>query len=383
MNTTLTPSRIQSVDLLRGLVLVLMAIDHVRVYAGIPAGGPEAGIFFTRWVTHFCAPAFAFFAGTSAFLYGIKVNDKGKLARFLITRGLLLVILEITLIRFLWAFHINYAEFFLAGVIWMLGWCMVLLAALIWLSPRVVGWTGVLIIIVQDVFARVPYLLPESLQASFGKWWEFIYPSGFETFPGVAVLYSIVPWIGVMAAGYGFGIILSWEEPKKRKACLFIGLSAFALFILPGSIHILRAPASAEDLPLLFRLLNQSKYPASPLFLAMTLGPIIALVPWAEKAKGKLAGILCVFGRVPFFYYLLHILVIHLSALIVQWVRVGYVDHEWYQHAPFTFFSEGERWALPLLYLVFLVDVILLYFMCRWYSAYKSAHPEKKWLRYL
>lgn len=119
--STTNQTRVQSIDLLRGLVMILMAVDHVRVYSGIPAGGTEAGVFFTRWITHYCAPAFAFLAGTSAFLYGIKINDSRKLARYLITRGLLLVILELTVIRFLWAFHIDFSEFILAGVIWMLG----------------------------------------------------------------------------------------------------------------------------------------------------------------------------------------------------------------------------------------------------------------------
>lgn len=173
------------------------------------------------------------------------------------------------------------------------------------------------------------------------------------------------------------------EERKKRRACLFIGLSAIALFIIIGSIQIFMATPSDEDLPFIFRLLNQSKYPASPLFLAMTLGPIVALVPWAEKAKGGFVNALRVFGRVPFFYYLAHILVIHLSALLVQWIKLGYIDHEWYQHAPFTFFPEEIRWTLPLLYFVFLVDCVILYFICRWYSGYKSRHPDKKWLRYL
>src|SRR5688572_1930595 len=148
--------RIQSVDILRGLVMVLMAIDHVRVYSGVPAGGPEAGVFFTRWITHFCAPGFAFLAGTSAFLYGIKIADQAKLARYLVTRGLMLVVLELTAIRFFWAFNVNYAEFVLAGVIWMLGWCMVLLAALTWLRPKVVGIIGVTIILVQQLFGFVP-----------------------------------------------------------------------------------------------------------------------------------------------------------------------------------------------------------------------------------
>src|ERR1700741_3759948 len=134
-----TSARIQSVDVVRGIVMVLMAIDHVRVYSGMPAGGPEAGIFFTRWITHFCAPAFVFFAGTGAFLHAQKLNDKAALSKFLVTRGLLLVLLELTLIRFCWTFNIDYAAFTLAGVIWMLGWCMVLLALFVRLQAKTIG----------------------------------------------------------------------------------------------------------------------------------------------------------------------------------------------------------------------------------------------------
>src|SRR4030095_14753717 len=144
-------------------VMVLMAIDHVRVYSGVPAGGPSAGVFFTRWVTHFCAPAFVFLAGTSAFLYGRRVGDTGALARFLVTRGLLLVFLELTIIRFSWTFHVGYANFMLAGVIWMLWLCMVLLAALIWLPTWMIGCLGMLVMLAQNVLSPISHVLPPSL----------------------------------------------------------------------------------------------------------------------------------------------------------------------------------------------------------------------------
>src|SRR5215470_2775542 len=147
------PERIAAVDILRGLVMVLMAIDHVRVYSGVPAGGPTPGIFFTRWVTHFCAPAFVFLAGTAAFLHGRKLGSNRALARYLVTGGLMLVLLELTVIRLSWTFNFHYGQFVLAGVIWMLGWCMVLLAGLIWLPTRVVGAIGLAIILFQNVFA--------------------------------------------------------------------------------------------------------------------------------------------------------------------------------------------------------------------------------------
>lgn len=376
-------SRIRSIDVLRGLVMVLMAIDHVRVYSGIPAGGPDPGVFFTRWITHFCAPGFVFFAGTSAFLYGLKTGNTRKLAGFLISRGLILVVLELTVLRFFWAFHINYQEFVLAGVIWMLGWCMVLLAALVWLPPIVVGVIGTALVVFQSWFSHVPQVLPESVRASFGKGWEFIYPSGFETFNGVSVLYSLVPWIGVMAAGYGFGYILSLGQQQRRKAALRIGILFIVLFLVLGSLRIFMAADDPDAPPFIFRLLNQQKYPASPLFLLMTLGPLLALIPVAEKMKGGFSKVLEVFGRVPFYYYLLHIPLIHLSALVVYKINTGSMHHEFFTYAPYAQVPEAFRWSLPLLYLVFLVDVVILYFLCKGYAGYKARNPGKKWLSYI
>jgi uncharacterized membrane protein len=156
--------RIASIDVVRGAVMVLMAIDHVRVYSGVPAGGPSPGIFFTRWVTHFCAPAFVFLAGTSAYLHGRKLGDTMRLARYLVTRGALLIVLELTVIRASWTFGFDYSEFILAGVIWMLGWCMILLAGLVWLPAWVVGAIGVLVIALQDLFGPIGRALPDALK---------------------------------------------------------------------------------------------------------------------------------------------------------------------------------------------------------------------------
>jgi uncharacterized membrane protein len=376
------PSRLQSVDLLRGAVMVLMAIDHVRVYSGLPAGGREPGIFFTRWITHYSAPSFVFFAGVSAFLYGRKLNNTGKLATWLFTRGLLLVVLELTLIRFFWTFNLRLDQFMLAGVIWMLGWCMVLMALLMRLRPATVGMIGLAIILFQQVFGLVPGLLPEASRASFGRFWEFIYSSGLEGPDGMAILYVLVPWIGVMAAGYGFGLILQMEAARRKRICLWIGLTAIFLFLVVGSIIALQ-PQEADAPPFLYRLLSQQKYPPSQLFLLMTLGPVIALVPYAEQVKGWLAKALSIIGQVPFFYYLLHILLIHVSALIVNFIRNGAVFPEWYASAPFANVPREQAWSLGLLYLVFIIDVLLLYIACRWYARYKYDHPQQRWLKYL
>jgi uncharacterized membrane protein len=245
---------------------------------------------------------------------------------------------------------------------------MVLMAALVWFRPAVTGIIGCAIIAGQQLFSLAP----------LGPAWEFVYPSGQEAWPGITILYVLVPWIGVMAAGYGFGVILLKEPRIRRSICLGIGFAAIVIFVAVGSLL-----ASGDTSPFLSRLLNQQKYPPSILYLLMTLGPAIALVPFADRARGWLANIMITFGKVPMFYYLMHIWIIHISALIVQWLQTGIVHHEWYATAPYATVPPEHRWSLPLLYLVFFVDVTLLYMICRWYVQYKFSHPEKKWLKYL
>ena len=371
-------ARIQSLDILRGIVMVLMAIDHVRVYSGLPPGGPTAGIFLTRWITHFCAPSFVFLAGTSAFLYGMRVKNKSSLAMFLLTRGLILVILELTIIRFFWTFSVDYSQFVLAGVIWMLGWCMVILAALVWLRPLTLAMFGLFIIFAQQLFAFVPKAIP-----AIGSLWEFIYPAKFEAAFGMTVLYVLVPWIGVMCVGYAFGEIMVMSSERRKKFCLWIGGSATALWLIVGTIVALNQPVSDDAPPFIFRLLNQQKYPASQLYLLMTLGPLIGLIPTAEKMRGTVADFFKVIGRVPLFYYLLHIPLIHLTAFAVQLMTTGSINQEWFMNAPYVFMPEENRWSLGMLYAVFVVDVAILYFACRWYSTYKLNHPENPVLKYI
>lgn len=375
--------RIRSVDFLRGLVMVLMAIDHVRVYSGIPAWGATPGIFFTRWVTHFCVPSFVFFAGTSAFLYGAKIKDRKQLSRFLFTRGFFLIVLEWTLIRFSWTFNWAYTQFTLAGVIWMLGWCMILLGLLIWLPRIAMLIIGILLILCQQLFAHLPGLLPANGRNAFSWYWEFIYPTGMENHPGISILYVIVPWIGVMMLGYCFGMLLLLDPAKRRKCCLLIGYSAIAVFITISCILTLRNSGQEDDRAFIYRFLDQRKYPPSVLYLLMTLGPVIALMPFAERAKGRVADLFVMFGRIPLFYYLIHIPLIHIAALIVNLLREGAIHQERYTTAPYTHVPPEGRWSLPLLYLVFILVELLLYIICKKYATYKGLHPEKKWLKYL
>lgn len=370
-------TRIPEIDLIRGLVMVLMAIDHVRVYSGLPAGGPTAGIFFTRWITHFCAPVFAFLAGTSAYLYGQKLiaqgsSGTGPLMRHLAGRGLLLVVLELTLVRFLWTFNLDYGQFTLAGVLWMLGWCMVLLALFVPLPPRIAGLLGVAIIVLQNLFAIAPHALPATLQNGLGPAWEFLYPAGLPRFDGIAILYVLVPWIGVMASGYAYGAVMTLPPERRRKISGTIGAAALLLFLGFASFQALHSTASPPR-PFLFQLLDQRKYPASPLYLLMTLSPMfLCLAVDARRLSWQrlhsIGGVLTTFGRVPLFYYVLHIPVIHVAALLVTWLREGAVHPEWYATAPFTSIPREHQWSLALLYAVFFAVMGVLYAACRLYA---------------
>ena len=228
--------RITSIDVVRGAVMVLMAIDHVRVYSRVPPGGPTAGVFFTRWVTHFCAPAFAFFAGTSAFLLGRKLADASALARHLVARGAILILLELTFLHVAWTFSFDFTNL-LFGVIWMLGVCMILLAGLVRFSPRAVGTFGLIVIVLQQIFGLIPSTLPAGARAATMPLWRLLYLGGPITIVpnrlAVTVLYNIVPWIGIMTAGYGFGTIISCNP----------GVLAYFEGEEPGDRIILRKPA--------------------------------------------------------------------------------------------------------------------------------------------
>ncbi|HEY2823993.1 MAG TPA: heparan-alpha-glucosaminide N-acetyltransferase domain-containing protein [Gemmatimonadales bacterium] len=376
-------SRISSIDLVRGVVMVLMAIDHVRVYSGQPAGGPTAGIFFTRWVTHFVAPGFAFFAGTGAFFHGRKLGDLKALSRFLVTRGLFLVFLELTVLRFCWTFNFDYAHYMLAGVIWMLGWCMVLMAGVVRLPLKAIGWLGLILMIGQNVLGLLNGL-PWPLN------WvaRIVYLGGnIELVKGgtnLPILFVIVPWIGVMAAGYWFGSVMLRSPEERDRWCLRVGVAATALFLVLGSIVAIKAGPGPTGRPFLFRLLGQQKYPASQLFLMMTLGPTLAFLPLAARARGWLANAFVTLGRVPLFYYLLHIPLIHVAAIVVSLIRTGsvtpwlFTNHPLWPPEP----PAGYIWPLPLLYLVFAICVVLLYFPCRWYAGLK-ARKTSRWLSFI
>jgi len=385
-----TQTRIASVDLLRGAVMILMAIDHVRVFSGVPAGGPAPGVFFTRWITHFCAPAFIFLAGSSAFFYGRKHAD---LSRFLLTRGIWLIFLELTALRLAWTFNFDFRHYELAGVIWAIGICMVLMAGIVKLPLKAVAALGLIIIALHNLADSYMLSSLEHLNehATSGLW-KFLYV-GFYAGPvqlgnlQVFVLYSIIPWIGVIAAGYAFGRILTLESARRRKLCVVIGFSAIALFLLLRGFNLYGDPFPwhrGGRMPALLAFLNTTKYPASLCFLLMTLGPAIATLPLLESASGRIARFMNVFGRVPFFYYVLHIPLVHFLAVIVSKLRLGYVSPWLFTNHPMgnPRPPAGYTWDLWLLYLIWAIAIALLYLPCRRFAELKARRTDW-WLRYL
>jgi uncharacterized membrane protein len=387
-----TTRRIHSIDVARGVAMVLMAIDHVRVYAGVPAGGPRPGVFFTRWITNFVAPAFAFLSGTSAYLLGQKLGSKAALSKYLVTRGLILVLLELTFIRVAWTFNFDFHEFLLAGVIWMLGWCMVLMAALVWLPTAAIGAFGIAVIFLHNLMDFLPAATNQQLsESALAPLWQILYfggPIRIGNGPTLVVLYSIFPWIGVMAAGYAFGAVMTMETERRDKICVAIGVSAIVLFFLLRTTDVYGDPrhwhaTGPTQLPTSFRYINTNKYPASLQFLLMTLGPTILLMPLFDRARDKIGEWIATFGRVPMFYYLLHIPAIHLAAVIVSLVRQGRVEPWLFANQPMSPPPpEAYMWSLALLYAVFIVVVAALYFPCRWYARRKATNPAP-WMRYI
>ena len=259
---------------------------------------------------------------------------------------------------------------------------LMLMAGIIRLPMRAIAIFGLVVIFGQQAVGFIAEATPES----WGWFWQFVYFGGVfelgQNGPAVAVLYSIVPWIGVMAAGYAFGALMTRDSAERTRWCLIIGLSATALFLVIGGTILLTQPARPGAPPWLFRLLNQRKYPASQLFLLMTLGPTIALMPLAERARGLVGGVLATFGRVPLFYYLLHIPLIHAAALVVSLVREGRVNPWLFGNHPMMPppVPNGYRWSLPLLYFVFAVVVAILYVACRWFGAWKARQGASRGL---
>lgn len=388
--------RLDSVDLLRGIVMILMALDHVRYpYFTNLSFFPEdiqqtyAALFLTRWLTHFCAPLFFLLAGTGAYLSLAQGKTVKAVSRFFWTRGLWLVLLEVTLIEFAWSFKPGWA---FGGVIWALGWSMVMMAFLVRLPLAGIAAFGIGMMVLHHL---TDGLAPEV----FGKFswlWMLLHSGGMIKIEalgfGFPILYVLIPWSGVMAAGYALGHILTWETARRRQWLLGLGAVMTLTFIwlratnLYGDPRPFTAQATLEKSFIMF--LNTSKYPASLQFLLMTLGPALMLLAWFDRFdfRSRLGGLgekILVFGRVPLFFYILHLFTIHLLAIIVGLFYQQPIAWLWGQALPLDRPAPPEYGhGLPFIYFMTLFVVVLLYFPCRWFANLKQRRRDW-WLRYL
>lgn len=383
------PPRLDSVDLLRGLVMVLMALDHVRDFFTdvrfypLDLSRTNVLLYATRWVTHFCAPVFVFLAGTGAFLSLTRGKTVPELSRFLFTRGLWLVFVELTVVRFGWLFNFDYT-LAIGQVIWAIGWSMIVLAGLVRFSTKVITVFGVLMIVLHNAFDGIR---PEQL-GIFGWPWQILHAGGpVEYAPGYifAAAYPLIPWIGVMAAGYGFGSLLTRDAPARRKALLRLGLAITAGFIIIRATNLYGDPrtwGTQKDAIFTFLdFINCEKYPPSLLYLMMTLGPAIALLPLLERARGWMAQFFTVFGRVPMFYYIIHIPLIHALAIVAA-LLTGYDSAFMFANVPPWEWPEGYGFGLAIVYAVWVGVVVALYPVCKWFAGVKRRRKEA-WLSYL
>ena len=396
MNTQITRQRIASIDILRGIVMIIMALDHARDFYHSEAMIADPtdletttpALFFTRWITHFCAPVFIFLSGVSAYLGG-QYKTKAQLSSFLITRGLWLVIAEATLISLGWTFNPLF-NFTGLQVIWAIGCSMILLGLLVRLPYRAIAVVGILLFFGHNIIDHLTHpakgTTGDILFKIFLTGSGDLYPYAPKHF--VAIFYAILPWTGTMIMGYVFGRLFTTEftAEQRNKLCLGTGFTLITLFILlrSGNFYGDNHPWSSQKTPFFSFLsfINTTKYPPSLLYLCMTLGPAIALLPVLNKLTGKAGNVIQVYGSVPFFYYICHIYLIHLICVILFFATGHNTSEIVGEHTPFLFRPDTFGFSLGVVYLLWLLVVILLYFPCRWYSRYKKTHKHW-WLSYV
>ena len=382
--------RIESLDFLRGIVMIIMAIDHVRDYFHKTAFlyNPEdlnhtnIILFSTRWITHFCAPVFVFLAGISAYLYGSKKTKK-ELSFFLFTRGLWLVLAELFILSLFRTFNPSY-HFFNLQVIWVIGVCMIVLSAMIYMNRRLILITGVLLIIAHNLLDNVHVTGDHTLSFI----WSLLHEPGYFTFGYLTfhVHYPVLPWMGIIAIGYCVGslYVSDYDREKRKKILLLLGLSAIFIFIIlrygnlyGDAAHWFVQKNSAFSV---LSFLNVTKYPPSLLYILITLGPALIFLALAEVPLNAFVKKFIVFGRVPMFYYLAHIFLIHLLA-VGGAVISGY---KWSDMILTTMINrapalKGYGFSLLTVYLVWIGLILILYPLCKRYDHYKKEHSSKYW----
>ena len=388
-------NRIESIDLLRGIVMIIMALDHIRdyfhydafLYSPTDLNRTSVFLFFTRFITHYCAPVFVFLAGISASIYGSK-RSRRELSFYLLTRGGWLLFAELFIITLGWTFNPTYPLFNLQ-VIWAIGISMIVLAAIIYMKRVYILLTGVLLIAAHNLLDNVH--VPGNGIASF--LWSFLHePADFVVGRfNIFVRYPVLPWIGIMAIGYFFGELYNpgYDAVKRKITLLYTGAGAMALFIILRSYNLYGDAAQwSMQKDTMFSMLsffNVTKYPPSFLYTLITLGPAMIFLSMAEKPLNTVTEKIVVFGRVPFFYYVIHLYLIHLFAMIGA-IIAGYnwSDMILQDRVNRVAALKGYGFNLLIVYLVWMALILFLYPCCKWFDRYKRNHQSTKpWLTYL
>jgi uncharacterized membrane protein len=384
--------RIESVDVVRGIIMILMALDHVRDFFGSLAVNPTdlgtstPGLFLTRWITYICAPVFFLLAGTGAYL-ALRRRSRNDLSRFLLTRGLWLILVEIVVVRFAMQFNFDYRVTMLT-VIWALAWAMIVLSALVFLPTRAVVAFGVVLIAAHNLLDPIQ----ATAFGSFAPLWSVLHAPGF-ILPGpehvVFVAYPLIPWIGVTAVGYGVGAIYRWDADRRKALLMRLGLGLTAAFVVLRAINVYGDPVpwTSQRSPVftVLSFLNANKYPPSLLFLLMTLGPALLLLRAVDSRTPAFLRPALTIGKVPLFYFLTHFLLIHLLAVVVCYIRYG--DAHWMFESPnlgqFPI-TQPPGWpsGLPVVYMIWVGVVVAVYQLCRWFAGVRQRRTDW-WLSYL
>ena len=390
-------SRIQSVDAARGAVIILMALDHLRdfinssaqVFSPTDLTRTTAALFFTRWITHFCAPVFCFTAGMGAFLWMQRNRTKAQLSRFLLSRGLWLVILELTVLRFIMFSSARFTNtLIILLVIWMLGLCMMALAGLIHLPTRLLAILSLTVIVGHNLLDGID-------ATRFGKaaWtWNILHQQGvFRVGSSSAVAaYPLIPWVAVMAAGYCFGTVMLWDRDRRRRFLIRLGLGLSLAFVLLRAWNhygdLFRWAPQKSALFTVLSFLNCTKYPPSLAFLLMTMGPAFLTMAWLERVSLPATHPLIVFGRVPFFFYTVHLAAEHLVAILMGLVRYGpgryLLQPSPAMGGPSQMFPPNYGFPLWVVYVTWIAVIVMLYPLCRWFARLKQRRRDW-WVSYL
>jgi len=375
-------ARVASIDILRGLVMVLMALDHVRDFFTDVRFDPldlsqtTAALFLTRWITHFCAPTFVLLAGVSAYLTG-RSCTRAELSRFLWTRGLWLVVLEVTLMSLVWTFNVRYDHGLFLQVIWAIGVSMLVLAALVHLPMPQIAAFSLLIIGGHNLLDGIE---PQS----FGAWaplWSLLHVQ--EPIPYGFVAYPLIPWIAVMSLGYCIGSLFDLERERRRQWFVYLGAGSLTLFVLLRATNVYGDPIDwtlqSTTVRTLLSFVDVHKYPPSLQYVLLTLGAALLSLAALESVRGKFAEVLRTFGRVPLFFYVLHVALAHLAAGIVG-LATGFGT----ALLSGDFMQVPQQWGfgLPVVYLAWLLVIATLYPACRWFAAVKRRRDDW-WLSYV